>query len=820
MKFTLSWLREHLDFTASLDEIVSALNTIGLEVESVENPADSLRGFRVAKILEAHRHPDADRLQVCVVAAGGDYEKVQVVCGAPNARTGLHVIFAPPGTYIPGSDITIKAGKIRGQESGGMLCSLRELGLGAESDGIAELPETVVLGQAYADYAKLDDPVIDISITPNRGDALSVRGIARDLAAFGLGHLKPWLVDTVEGRFPSPISWNVQYEAACPFVAGRLVRGVKNGPSPDWLRQRLESIGLKPISTLVDITNFLTFDLGRPLHVFDAAKISGTSLSLTRAARETFRALDGRDLILGIDDLVIVDQVGVQSLAGLIGGEATGVSDETVDVFIEAALFDPVRIALTGRRLAVHTDARQRFERGIDPALVLSGLEAATRLILSLCGGEASDVTSAGSLPEWQREAWLRFERLESLGGAQIESDEAVRILEHLGFAVKERDDARACFAVPSWRNDVAMGVTLDQAPHLDPDQARNAAASVHAIEAENDLIEEVLRIHGLDSIPPQALPQKTAIAGPALTPGQKRLGELRRLCAMRGLVETVGFSFVSHEDALLFGGAPEGLRLLNPIASDLNQMRPTPLVNLVRAWQRNAARGFADAALFEIGPSFHADGQKLVLAGLRGGETPRRPGARAQARTLWDAKADLMAALDTLKLPSEALSITSDAPGYYHPGRSGVVRQGPKTVLGCFGELHPRVTRAMGIDSTLVVFEIWLDAVPLPKVKRRQAPVLSAFQPIGRDFAFIVAPGVEAQAVLKAVRGAERTLITDVSLFDVYEGTPLEAGHRSLGIEVTLQPIKASLTDEEIEAVSEKIIAAVAKATGAVLRR
>lgn len=820
MKFTLSWLREHLDFTASLDEIVGKLNAIGLEVESVENPADSLRGFRVAKILEAHRHPDADRLQVCTVAAGGGYEKVQVVCGAPNARTGLHVIFAPPGTYIPGSDITIKAGKIRGQESGGMLCSLRELGLGAESDGIAELPETVVLGQSYVDYAHLDDPVIDISITPNRGDALSVRGIARDLAAAGLGHLKPWLVETVEGRFASPITWDIQYDSACPFIAGRFVRGVKNGPSPDWLRQRLESIGLKPISALVDITNFLNFDLGRPLHVFDADRIGGTTLSLTRAARETFRALDGRDLVLGTDDLVIADSAGVQSLAGLIGGEATGVSDETTDVFIEAALFDPVRIALTGRRLGIHTDARQRFERGIDPALVLSGLEAATQLILSICGGEASETTSAGTIPPWQREAWLRFERLETLGGASIAPQEATRILEHLGFEVREQEEGRACFAVPSWRNDVATGVMLDQAPHLDPQQAETAAASVQAIEAENDLIEEVLRIHGLDSISAQPLPMSTALAAPAVTPAQKRLGELRRLCALRGLVETVGFSFVSHEDALLFGGAPEGLRLLNPIASDLNQMRPTPLINLVRAWQRNAARGLSDAALLELGPSFHADGQKLVLAGLRGGETPRLPGARAHGMTLWDAKADLMAALDALKLPAEALSVTADAPGYYHPGRSGAVRQGPKTVLGYFGEIHPRVMRAMGIDSTLVAFEITLDAVPLPKVRRRQPPVLSAFQPVSRDFAFIVAPGVEAQAVLRAARGAERSLISDVRLFDVYEGGSLEPGQRSLGIEVTLQPVKASLTDDEIDAVSEKIIAAVAKATGATLRR
>lgn len=820
MKFTLSWLRTHLDTTASLDEIVAKLTAIGLEVEQVENPADSLRGFRVAKILEAHRHPDADRLQVCTVAAGGGYEKVQVVCGAPNARSGLHVIFAPPGTHIPGSGITIKAGKIRGQESGGMLCSLRELGLGEESDGIAELPETVVLGQPYVDFAKLDDPVIDISITPNRGDALSVRGVARDLAAAGLGHLKPWLVDTVEGTFPSPISWDIQYGQACPYVAGRLVRGVRNGPSPAWLRQRLESIGLKPISALVDITNFLTYDIGRPLHVFDAAKVQGSVLTLSRAACETFRALDGRDLVLGTDDLVIADIAGVQSLAGLIGGEGTGVSDGTTDVFIEAALFDPVCLALTGRRLGVHTDARQRFERGIDPALVLSGLEAATRLILDLCGGEASAVTSAGEIPDWHREAGLRFERLESFGGAAIGDEEAIGILEHLGFEVRQRDARQARFAVPSWRNDIATGVVLDQAPHLDPEEARSAAQAVAEIEAENDLIEEVLRIYGLDAIPARSLPQASSVTLPAVTPSRKRLGELRRLCAQRGLMETVGFSFVSHEDAALFGSPSDGLRLLNPIASDLDQMRPTPLVNLLRAWQRNAARGHADAALFELGPAFDAQGQSLVLAGLRGGETQRRPGVRARGMSVWDAKADLMAALESLRLPAEALSVKADAPGYYHPGRSGVVRQGPKTILGHFGEIHPATMRAMGLDGTIVAFEVLVDSVPLPKNRRRQPPVLSAFQPVLRDFAFIVAPDTEAQSVLRAVRGAERSLIADVRLFDVYEGAPLEPGYRSLGIEVVLQPVKASLTDEDIETVSEKIVSAVAKATGAVLRR
>ncbi|CAI9121146.1 phenylalanine--tRNA ligase subunit beta [Brytella acorum] len=820
MKFTLSWLREHLDFTASLDEILARLNTIGLEVESVHNPADALRGFRVAKILEAHRHPDADRLQVCVVAAGGAFEHVQVVCGAPNARAGLHVIFAPPGTYIPGSDITIKAGRIRGQESGGMLCSLRELGLGAESDGIAELPENVVLGQSYAEFAKLDDPVIEIAITPNRGDALGVRGVARDLAAAGIGHLKPWLIETVEGGFASPIGWKIAYPEACPYVVGRLVRGVRNGPSPAWLRQRLEAVGVKSISALVDVTNYLAFDLGRPLHVFDAARISGGTLTLTRAARETFAGLDGREYVLGTDDLVIADQAGVQSLAGIMGGEETGVSDATTDVFIESALFDAVRIALTGRRLGIHTDARQRFERGIDPALVGPGLEAATRMIVDLCGGEASDVVSAGETPKWQRDAWLRFERIETVGGLSVAPDDAVRTLEHLGFEVLEREAKRARFAVPSWRNDIATGVVLDQAPHLPVDRAATAAAEVHAVEAECDLIEEILRLHGLDAIPAQKLPQPTMVPAAALDARQTRKGQVRRFCAARGLMETVGFSFVSHEDAALFGVAADGLRLLNPIATDLDQLRPTPLANLVRAWQRNAARGHEATGFFEVGPAFLPDGQVTMLAGLRGGTTPRAPGGVSREMTLWDAKADLEGLLDLLGLPCEALSVTADAPGHYHPGRSGQVRQGPKVVLGAFGELHPTVTREMGIDGTLVAFELYLDAVPLPKSRRKAAPDLSSLQPVRRDFAFMAGADVEVQGVLRAARGAERNLISEVRLFDVYEGAPLEAGQRSLGVEVTLQPQKVSLTDTEIEAVSEKIVAAVTRATGATLRR
>lgn len=819
MKFTLSWLREHLDFTASLDEICTKLNSIGLEVESVENPGDKLRGFRTAKIVEAHKHPDADRLRVCRVAAGGDFPDVQVVCGAPNARSGLNVIFAAPGTFIPGSGITIKAGAIRGQKSEGMLCSLRELGLGEEHDGIAELPEGSVIGEDYATFAKLDDPVIEIAITPNRGDALSVRGIARDLAAAGIGHLKPFLIDTVDGEFPSPISWRIDYPEACPYVLGRLVRGVRNGPSPDWLRRRLESVGVKSISALVDVTNLLAYDLGRPLHVFDARKLAGDTLAICRAARETFTGLDGREHVLGTDDMVIVDAHGVQSLAGIMGGAASGCDLETTDVFIESALFDPIRIALTGRRLAIHTDARARFERGVDPALPLSGLEQATRLIIELCGGEASEIVSAGEPPAWERQATLRFERISALGGIEIAPDDAVTTLEHLGFSVRARDAEAATFAVPSWRNDIAVAPVLDQAATLDADVAASASASVARIEAECDLIEEVLRLHGLDAIPPVGLPQTQIVPQAALSAEQTRGMLARRICASRGLLETVGFSFVSGEDAALFGGVDESLRLLNPIATDLDQLRPTPLVNLARAFGRNAARGASDAALFELGAAFAADGQTLLLAGLRGGLSPRAPGVAAREPSVWDAKADFWAVLEALGAASDGLTVTADAPGHYHPGRSGQVRQGPKLVLGRFGELHPKIARELGLDGTIACFELFLDAVPLPKKRRRAAPVLSALQPVHRDFAFVVAPGVEAQAVLRAARGAERNLISGVRLFDIYEGVGLPEGHRSLGVEVVLQPGEASLTDAEIEAVSAKIIAAVAKATGATLR-
>ncbi|MFT9257753.1 MAG: phenylalanine--tRNA ligase subunit beta [Acetobacter sp.] len=819
MKFTLSWLYDHLETQATLAEICAALNQIGLEVESVENRGAALQPFLTARITQAVQHPNADRLRVCTVDAGPGFETVQVVCGAPNARTGLAVIFAPPGTYVPGLDITIKAGAIRGESSGGMLCSLRELGIGEESNGIAELPEDTLPGESYADFAGLDDVVIDIAITPNRGDALGVRGIARDLAAAGLGTLRPWLAETVEGTFASPIEWAITYPEACPWILGRTIRGVRNGPSPEWLQRKLESIGLRPISALVDITNYFCFDLGRPLHVFDANRIAGSRLTVCRGGKESFVALDGKTYTVTADDCVIADQAGVQSVAGIMGGEATGADDATTDVFVECALFDPVKVALSGRRLGLFSDSSYRFERGVDPALPVAALEAATRMIVDLCGGEVSEVVSAGQQPEWQRTASLRFDRLESLGGLAVPADESVALLEKLGFEVRSRDDRSVVVAVPSWRNDVAQSPLLSQGVDLPADVARVAAEGVAAIEAESDLVEEVLRLKGLDAVPAASLPSFSVVPGAALTPRLARTELARRMLAARGLTETVGFSFVSNEAARSFGGAPESLRLLNPIASDLDQMRPTPLVNLTAAVKANSARGWADLGLFEIGPAFAEDGQQAVAAGVRAGHTQRYPGLASEPVSLWAAKADALELLRALGLNLDAITTTADAPGWYHPGRSGVLRQGPKLVVARFGELHPSLLQEQGIDTPVVAFEVLLDAVPEPKRRKKAAPQLSAFQPVRRDFAFVVGEDTPGENVLRAVRGADRQLVTAVSLFDVYTGPHVPQGQRSIGVEVTLQPTERSLTDAELEAVSERIVAAVTKATGAVLR-
>ena len=820
MKFTLSWLKSHLRTDASLDQITDTLTQIGLELEGVENPGAALASFRIAHVIEAVQHPNADRLRVCHVDTGDGV--VSVVCGAPNAHAGMKAVFAAPGAFIPGSGITLKVGEIRGVQSAGMLLSAREMGLGDDHAGIIELPSEAPVGASYVSWAGLDDPVIEIGVTPNRGDCFSVRGVARDLAAAGLGVLKPFQPAAIAPAFQSGPQWEIAFPEACPWIIGRTIRGLKNSPSPKWLQDRLTFIGLRPINALVDVTNFFTFDLGRPLHVFDVAKLSGDVLTLRRGAGETMRALNGKDYVVDPEDCAICDAAGVQSIGGVIGGEATGCDETTTSVFVECALFDPIRIARTGRRHQIVSDARQRFERGLDPALMPDAIQAATALILELCGGEAGAVTTAGGEPAWQRDATLRFERIASFGGSDISADEAVGSLERLGFAVRVRDAVAVTVAVPSWRNDVAAAITLDQSPLLDPIRAAKAAEGCADIEAENDLIEEVLRLRGLDAIPAVSLPRESPVPAATLTPRQQRSAVARRALAASGFMECVTFSFMARSDAERFGAAPDALRLSNPIAADLDQLRPTPLATLALAAKRNAARGYSDVALFEIGPAFAVDapdGQKLVASGLRAGSTARSWLVPQRPVDAMDAKGDLWALLTAIGVPLEALQVTADAPSFLHPGRSGMVRQGPKTVMGYFGEIHPGLLAALDLPGPMVVFELNLDAVSEPKRRKKSTPDLPAFQPVRRDFAFIVDSAVAADSVVRAARGAERTLITGVVLFDVYEGDRMVEGKKSLGVEVTFQPRERTLTDAEIEAASQKVVAAVAKATGATLR-
>ena len=820
MKFSLSWLKTHLETEAPLDTITDTLTRIGLELEGVENKGAALAPFRIVHVREAVQHPNADRLRVCTVDTGDG--TVTVVCGAPNARTGMKAVLATAGSTIPADGSVLKVGEIRGVKSEGMLMSAREMGLGDDHSGIVEVPADAPVGASYAAWAGMDDPIIEIGVTPNRGDCFSVRGVARDLAAAGIGTLKPFAPVKIAPVFDSGPHWVNNFPETCSWILGRTIRGVKNSPSPKWLQDRLISIGLRPINALVDVTNFFTMDLGRPLHVFDVGKLTGETLTLRRGAGETMLALNGKEYTLTAEDCAICDAAGVQSIAGVIGGQPTGCDEQTTAVFVECALFDPVRIALTGRRHQVVSDARQRFERGLDPALMTDAIEAATALIIELCGGEPGAVTEAGAEPAWQRDATMRFARIASFGGSDIPADEAVTSLERLGFNVRHRDAEAVTVAVPSWRNDVAGKIALDQHPDLDGEKAAAAAEGCETIEPENDLIEEVLRLRGLDAVTAVSLPQSGPVPAATLTPRQTRAALARRTLAAQGLNECVTFSFMAAAEAAPFGDTPDSLRLSNPIAADLDQLRPTPIATLAMAAKRNAARGYADLALFEVGPAFDATaphGQRLVAAGVRAGSSPRGWASAVQAVDAMDAKADLWAAMAALEVPMEGIMLTQDAPSFYHPGRSATVRQGPKTILGRFGELHPRVIGDLGLPGPMVAFELDLDAVSDRKRRRKSAPDLSAFQPLRRDFAFLVDTTVAADAVLRAAKGAERTLIAGVTLFDVYEGDKVPVGKKSLAIEVIFQPRERTLTDAEIEAACQKVIAAVAKSTGAALR-
>ncbi len=796
MKTTLSWLKVHLDTEAPAADIAERLIMLGHDVEGVEDRAAGLAGFVVARVVSAEPHPNADRLRVCVVDAGAG--EVQVVCGAPNARTGMKGVFGPAGVRIPKTGTVLTASAIRGVASNGMLMSAAELALGDDHAGIIELPDDAAIGTSYASLVGLDDPVIDLKVTPNRADCLGVRGIARDLAASGIGRLKPLDATAVEGSFRSPIAIHIEDRVACPLFLGRHLRGLKNGPSPRWLRDRIEAIGLRPVSALVDITNLLTFDLNRPLHVFDAGKLAGDLTVRFARSGERILALNGREYTLDPDITAIADRNGVQSLGGVIGGEPTGVSEATAEVFVEAALFDRVRTAATGRRLEIVSDARYRFERGIDPAFVAPGLEIATRLILELCGGEPSDIVVAGAEPEWRRSYLLRPERMAALGGLHVPPAESCAILEALGCTVGEaaRHDGSLTVSPPPWRGD---------------------------IEGEADLVEEVLRVKGYDCIPVVALPRDSVVSRPAIDHRRRRVELARRTLAGRGLVEAVTFSFISSGAAALFGGDKPQLRVVNPISADLDAMRPSVLPGLVEAARRNADRGFPDVALFELGPLYRDDrpeGQANVAAGLRAGQVrPRDWREAARAPDLYDAKADALAALAAAGAPIENIQASADPPPWYHPGRAGRLRLGP-TELGHFGELHPDILEAFEVKGPIAAFEAFIDAAPLPRAGRARPNLrLSVFQPVERDFAFIVDRDLPAETLLRAARGVDRKLVGEIRLFDVYEGKGLPEGRKSLAITVVLQPQEATLTDAEIEGFSKRLVTAVEKATGGALR-
>ena len=783
MKFTLGWLKEHLETDASAEEIAEKLTNIGLEVEEVTNPAEALAPFRIAKVLAAEKHPQADKLQVLTVDAGTG-EAIQVVCGAPNARAGMLGVFGAPGDYIPGSDLTLKVAAIRGVESRGMMCSSRELELGEDHSGIIELPADAPVGAAFTRYAGLDDPVFDLNVTPNRQDAMGVRGIARDLAAAGIGTLKPLAVPQIEGIFPCPVAVTIEDREGCPAFFGRAIRGLRNGASPDWMQRRLKAAGQRPISALVDITNYVMLDHGRPAHAYDIAKLSGGLTARAAKPGEKVLALNEKEYALEPFMTVIADDRQVHDIGGIMGGEDSGVSHTTTDVILEIAYFTPERIARTGQALGLTSDARSRFERGVDPAFLDEGLAIITGLILDICGGEPSAAVHAGEPPVEKRAITFDFGRTKTLGGIDVPEQRQREILESLGF--KLNGDA---VTVPTWRRDV---------------------------EGPADLVEEIARITGYDRLPSTPLERAPGVAEPTATRSQLLERRVRRTAAARGLDEAVTWSFISDAEAAAFGGGD--WRLANPISEEMKVMRPSLLPGLIAAARRNLDRGAATVRLFEVGRRYLADAEHPTLAFILAGERRARgwQSGKAQPFDAFDAKAEALALLDAAGAPVDNLQVFADAGATWHPGRSATLRLGPKTVLAAFGELHPALQKSLDAPSGAVAAEIYLDAVPTPRGNghARQAFAPPALQPVTRDFAFIVPADVTADTLLRAVRGADKAAITGARLFDRFE-TP---DGLSLAFEVTLQPTDKSFTDEQIGEVSKRIVAAAEK-LGARLR-
>jgi phenylalanyl-tRNA synthetase beta chain len=807
MKFTLAWLKDHLDTSASLTELTEKLSSIGLEVEGVDDRGAKLAAFTIARVLEAKPHPNADKLRVCKVETGNGI--VEVVCGAPNARTGLIGVFAPVGSYIPGKQLTLEARPVRGVVSAGMLLSGAELEISDDADGIIDLPADLGqrVGARFAEVTGLADPVIEVKLTPNRPDCTGVRGIARDLAAAGLGALKPEAAPRgVEGSFDCPIAIELQFPPAaadaCPCFAGRYLSGVSNRSAPAWMQQRLTAVGLRPINALVDVTNYISLDRGRPLHVYDADKLTGAIRARLGRKGESFLGLDGKTHEVDEEMCVIADDRSVLGLGGILGGQDTGVTHESKNILIECAYFDPLRTATTGRKSGIVSDARYRFERGVDPAFIKGGLDLATELMLKVAGGTPSRAKIAGAPPEARGVIDFPLTLVEKLGGIVIAPEKIRATLEALGFTLAGKPPILKV-RVPSWRPDVGGAA---------------------------DLVEEVVRIAGLDTVPSAPMPRRGGVARALLTETQRRVRRARRELAARGMVEAITWSFIAEPAARQFGGGTRALELANPISSELTSMRPSLLPGLLAAGQRNRHRGFNDVALFEVGQIYRDDtpqGQVVAAAGVRLGNAVLAGSGRHWSGTageagVFDAKADVAALLAGLGFDANRAQLAREAPAWFHPGRSGVVRLGPKLVLAHFGEVHPEVMAALDVTGPAAAFEVYLEAVPPEKKKGAARPPLklSDLLPVRRDFAFVLEASVAASEVVKAVQAADKKLISSVNVFDLFEGASLGAGKKSLALEVTLQPTERTLTDAEIEAVAAKVVAEVKKATGGEIRK
>lgn len=805
MKFSISWLKDYLQTDATLDEIIEAMTLAGLEVEEVENPAEKLAAFTTAKVIKAEQHPDADKLRVCTVETKDGTK--QIVCGAPNARTGMTAVYAPLGAYIPGLDFALdeKPRKLRGVESQGMMCSSRELEIGEDHDGIMDLEGEIPVGTPIAEIMGLNDSTIDFEVTPNRPDWLGVVGIARDLAATGLGKLKIPAVKPVKGAFPCPIDVRTEDKEACPVFMGRLIRGVKNGPSPEWMQKRLKAIGINPKNMLVDVTNYISYDRCRPLHVYDANKLSGAVVARLGKSGESFDALDDKTYDVSSDMCVITDDSGVIGLGGVMGGSSTSSQLDTVDVFIESALFDPMRTARTGRATGISSDARYRYERGIDPVSCREGLELATQLILEACGGEPSEIVIAGADPAPQEPVAFKPRDMLRLTGVDMTAARMKKILATLGFGVEKsaslKDDVWN-ITVPSFRRDIAQSA---------------------------DIVEELIRIEGFNALPTDSLPRAAAVATQVTTPMQNRVRTARRVMAARGFLEAVTWSFMDKDKAATFAGGANalqnGLVVDNPIASELNYMRPTALANLAIAAQRNIDHGAEEVRLFEAGPVYLGDGpndQRTAITALVKPRPPRHWAGASPAYDAFAAKADLFAVLGALDQPGERFQIGEAANAAWHPGRAGVLKLGPKNVVASFGELHPALLKELDVDGPMIGFELILDALPLPKSKggktktRLDKPELT---PVRRDFAFLVDAATPSADLVRAAAGADKKLISSARVFDVYAGQGVPEGKVSIAIEIVLLPREKTLTDDEIDAVAANVVEAVAKSTGGELR-